>query len=139
MRNRIGNVIVALGLVMGLAATASAKDLCLNSGGIIFVAKKFKVPSPGKCVAVQGQEQNTATVMTGVACTRSDGTTVRIQTSTSQAPLPTLIEWDHYNLSLPALTGQVLVMTLDYSNGNTFENTFPASAAACDPTTQSIQ
>jgi hypothetical protein len=139
MTSRILQAIMAVTLTFGVAATASAADLCLDSGGIVFVAKKFKVPRPGKCAPVYGQQQNTATVMSGVACTRSDGTAVRIQTTTSQNPLPTSIEWDHYNLSLPALTGTVLVMSLDYSNGNTFQAVLNASAGSFVPTAPTIQ
>ena len=130
--------IAAISLVLGLGSAAPAADMCFDSGGLIFAAKKFRVPGPGRCVQIGGQQQNTATLMNGVACTRSDGTALRVQMSVSQMNPPG-IEFDHYDLALPAMTGTVRVMNYAYDTGVRFQNTFSASLAVCSPSTVAIQ
>ena len=76
--------IAAISLVLGLGLGAAAADMCFNSGGPSSPRRSSACRGQAAAWEVWGEQQNTATLMNGVACTRSDGTALRVQTSVSQ-------------------------------------------------------
>lgn len=82
---------------LGPLADAESVDQCFDSSGLAFVAKRFRIPALGPSRSFEGQSQATATITHGLACMRSDGTALRVQTTTQINP-PS-IEWDHSDLA----------------------------------------
>ncbi|HZR81176.1 MAG TPA: hypothetical protein VFD92_08765 [Candidatus Binatia bacterium] len=76
----VGGVLAAL-LV---ADQASALDMCFQSGsGLLFVAKSYKRPGPGKCRPLTGYEASTAVPhpATGTVCLNAFGTLLYVHWS----------------------------------------------------------
>ena len=119
---------LALSLVLGLPALAAAKDLCIASSGVDFaVLRKFHRPSPGMCAPVSGNFTTGFGILSGTACTRSDGAELQLLWVAQNAFLDsfqTLV-----TLPLPAMTGGSGVNKINFNiNGSSLSN---LSAATC--------
>ena len=96
----------SLGLALcaaALATPAMAKDFCLSNNGtdLFVVGKGFKIPSKGQCKPFGGFFEG-SDLVSGNACTRSDGSAVYLNLNFSPGGG---VENDNITLSLPSMTG----------------------------------
>ena len=81
MRPFSRSIIFALGLLMTTASVAQATDLCVVMLGETYVGKKFTIPPKNQCKPFNGFQQADNFFLTGMGCTSSDGTSLRLQFS----------------------------------------------------------
>ncbi len=123
---RVGSFVCAFALLA--PALVHAKDLCLSlPAGEFAVLRKFAMPKAGSCGSVSGNFSGAFGVLSGSACTRSDGAQLEILYVAQNQYLDsfqTLI-----TLPLPSLTGGTVTNKANFNiNGQVTQG---ASAAYC--------
>ena len=118
MSRNTASVIVALGLVLGSAPMAAARDLCVTIPGLspVIVGKNFYIPMPNRCKPFTGFIAGGQWFGSGAGCTSADGDFFRLsftahKSPTAPAPSATLITV-FCSIPRPALTGGSCLYTL---------------------------
>jgi hypothetical protein len=131
---------LGLAVLIGLAGvqTAHAGDLCIDylaSGGIrTIVAKRFKMPKPGKCEQLVGfsSYQGSTRTVSGPVCVASDGTHATFGLTGVSASLAF-----YYTIVLPLPLGAPGTISL-YTNTGAVQIVSAPTGAACNPSPQPV-
>jgi hypothetical protein len=119
--------------VLFAAAAAPAADYCLTLTdlGNVYVGKKFKPPTKGKCKAWSGfcMTLCSENVQTGTACTSADGTQTNFQITTAYLGSSSR-ESASIELQVATQTGSADVLT--YSSGGNGSFDSDVTGAKCN-------
>jgi hypothetical protein len=130
----------AMGLVAGLAGSASAADFCIRhyrpgyQAFFDMVGKGFKLPSKGRCKPFLGFASSTQTPdafdVTGSACTASDGSAVHfVLTELSRGSSSV----SFIAIELPLPLGPSGTIMHRYTNGGSLTGTSTPQACSTTP------
>ncbi len=131
---------LGLAVLIGLAAveTAHAGDFCIDylaSGGIrTIVAKRFKMPKPGKCEQLTGFStyQGSTRTVSGPVCVATDGTHATFGLTGVSASLAF-----YYTIVLPLPLGTPGTISV-YTNTGAVQLVSAPTGAACSPSPQQV-
>jgi len=130
-------------LAAAWSTSAEASDFCLQQTSkpeLSFVLKNFKMPRRGKCAQFGGWCANCVNddMLTGNACTFSDGTEVRFGFQTSPMAIGPVFNYSEnwaFSLNTSSLTGTFVNRQLIYAPGGASGTTLtgPANGGTCHP------
>ena len=122
------------------AVPARAADLCVNTGGIQFVLKKFSLPGKGSCKAINGfsPRTNGPVIVSGSVCLNSNGDTLRIGFTQHPAGIEAMRIFQ-VDVPFPALgTAGWTEVAIRTADASTFSDSGVGAVGPCNPATPPI-
>jgi len=118
MATMVKALVIAVAVVLGSIAPASAADLCLqDSSGVLFVAKGFRVPGKGQCKPFNGYLAGSLVMVTGGACGTSNTDEIFVTLTLGVGSLSNG-SGASIDLARSSLSGTIRYCTFDYECTN---------------------